>query len=239
MDAIVDEILKILKLLPLWLWILIPTIVFMLFTFRITRDRRLTLLITAMAAGFILITAGFQMWEVYLSNRFVGEFDDYGIPVGISANGWLMLIDAWPLWSFPALIALLLGLVIAGGYAHLKRPPRSPSKVKNKVPEDTVQSLSASEQTNSLAVAKQLEIQRLRIELEQARKKIETLTTTSAGDATKTAPAPIPQNTADSQRLIAENNELKQQVSILNTDLGYAKKLIEELLADHYRTKEK
>ncbi|WP_126339076.1 hypothetical protein [Legionella spiritensis] len=56
----------------------------------------------------ITIAVLFAFWEHYLFRHFLGTFDHKGTAMQKSANGYLFFYRAWPLWSFP----LFLGVVI-------------------------------------------------------------------------------------------------------------------------------
>ena len=56
----------------------------------------------------IALTTGYILWGNYLETHFVGTFDQYGLPSKLFRSGWALMLDAWPLWLFPAVFISIL-----------------------------------------------------------------------------------------------------------------------------------
>lgn len=70
----------------------------------------------AVTSGTIMITVlivAITAWRHYLSNHFIGQYDELGIPFQTAGPGWPIFRDTWPLWLIPTcLVSLLIGIAI-------------------------------------------------------------------------------------------------------------------------------
>ncbi len=107
-----DAFIQFLHTLPFWLWVVIPAILIALVTLFFSRSIRTTLMITIIAISAAVIAAGFHLWEVYIQNHFIGVFDEHGLPSDQIISGWDMFVHAWPVWSVPTGVVLVLFLTI-------------------------------------------------------------------------------------------------------------------------------
>ncbi|WP_147286409.1 hypothetical protein [Legionella londiniensis] len=67
--------------------------------------------------GVVFIAIGYYFWESFLYVHYLGGFDAYGLPVQLSYPGFSFFFYSWPLWGFPLLLALMIGVFL---YLHLK-----------------------------------------------------------------------------------------------------------------------
>jgi|GEM_PF-6580707 len=108
MDSMTQWILGV----PWWVWAVLSIVSLLGLAYAIVRDLRKSAIFTAVIVFAVLIATGIFLWEAYLTNHFIGSYDEQGLPVYVSNSGWILMWHTWPLWFMPTLGVTLLILAI-------------------------------------------------------------------------------------------------------------------------------
>lgn len=99
--------------LPLWILLVFSVLLIGIITLIYTRGNwRTTLLLVGLSLIVVLGISGIEVFNDYLKNHFIGQFDQLGIPFRAAGPGWSLLPAAWPLWLIPTGIAAVLAFGI-------------------------------------------------------------------------------------------------------------------------------
>jgi len=204
-------------------WIIILSLLFSLISYFFTKNAKHAFKVGLIALAVSWLTVGIHFWEIYLSNHFMGAFNQYGLPSKTFRTGWLLMVDAWVLWVIPAFVILLVFILLQ---ILLKRIFRS----INQSPEKTI----TSPQINTLEntdLMHELEIQELNQQIEtlkqkyrEQRRQNQALLDTTGKDGVKFERMNIV--------LKQENEQLHKKIAELQHDLERCKILIEKLLEE-------
>jgi len=97
-----QTIIDYLRHIPFWAWVIFPALLLGFITYFVSgKNWRIGLIVVTVALVGAWGAAGFHIWEVYLSNHFIGTYDEYGIPYKFSGHGWRLMLIGWPIWVNP------------------------------------------------------------------------------------------------------------------------------------------
>lgn len=218
-----------LKQIPFWIWVILPIFILGFITYLVSKNRKTTTQVTLGAFFLAWGTAGFHFWETYLYNHFIGGFNEFGLPDNYSDTGWGLMIDAWPLWLIPTILAVVLSLIISYFY----REYRSSSTPIDEDEETDQQPVMTG--ISSSGLAHQLEIQKLKQQVEIAKEKYQELKHQSGTDVAKKEMKAITNKLNES---MMKNKVLQKQVQQLTGDMTRSKKVIEKLLDERIKMKQ-
>ena len=115
-----------LHVLPVWMWLLFTVILVGIITLVYSHGNWKTTL-TAIGVSLLLALAvvGVYLWDAYLANHFIGQFDTLGIPFRKAGPGWTIILEAWPMWVVPTglITLLLLGVGWIAGHSLYHHTP--------------------------------------------------------------------------------------------------------------------
>lgn len=202
-----------------------------------------------------LHTVLYVLWRHYLSDHFLGSFDEYGIPSNIFHTGWGIMLSEWPLWLVPTLYGVvlfnLIGYTITGYLRSKKDKTRFLNEQKNQKTEeikaknqmDFKHALELEELKQQVDILKHKYFEehhkaeeanrtaeQMSEELEMAKKAAAKIPTPPKAEVKKALPATNAHNEAVIATLKADNKKLVKQIDELQEDLEQSNALIEKLL---------
>lgn len=208
--------------------------------------------IVLLSVILVLSILGYILWGRYLDNHFVGTFDSDGLPSIFTHTGWLLMLDAWPLWLIPSLFILLLTQIAGVFIRHLLGTQKNQT---SQIEQQKTQMLNQVKEKSQMDFTRALEVEELKQQVDilkhkyfEEHKKAEealrnaeevSIALESAQKANKAQPRPAvsAQSSADSAHneilissLKVDNKKLQKQVAELQEDLEQSNALIEKLL---------
>jgi hypothetical protein len=71
-----------------------------------------TRLIIITALIVICLAASFYLWQTFLSDHYLGGYDEDGMHIQYSETGLYFFWQTWPLWIFPLILVILLMWIV-------------------------------------------------------------------------------------------------------------------------------
>lgn len=232
-----QTIIDFLRHIPFWAWVIFPALLLGLITYFVSdKNLRISIIVVVIALVSAWGAAGFHLWENYLSNHFIGTYDEYGIPYKFSGHGWRLMLRGWPIWVVPTFLALAIALLIKSYISFTS---------KHQYPRFR-RSYAVSQESSGKAVAKQLQTEKLKRALAAANdelmrlghRRIET-------DTAEPSEADIPYEEqgliarledeikglkAEVTSLIQQKKQLKERMEKRDLELSRAKTMLKSLL---------